>query len=524
MDEVVLFLLVVAVTGFFTMRWSLRLARPTSELPVKSIIAFFLAAMVGLQPFLGYQVGDLLRLFAVIAAPIWAFGPLAAVALARSRRYGLADGLTRLLYWGPEGRQAIGRLLAQVALQQADTEAAEKFAGDSDPLLALQAASLREDWPRVLTLAEEVPRVSDNAFLADQSLIRAHIGMGRMDLAQQVLDDARQRLETDPARQGPIGYRMVKLSEARIAAEYGNMVRVRELLAEMPQGTPAWIIYGIVARAAEMGHRIDEAASLYVHTYQVAPEGARQQIGEQIERLGRQVPVIARRGPALGTLILVGGLVLLYVAQELLNARVPDLFTAVGRLRPSDAVAAYMQGIPTLATADALWRHVSYAFVHGNLVHIGFNVWVLFDLGRVYEARRNWGSLLMAFVFGTVMGAYLTGIAQAGQVQLLVGASGGVLGVGGALLADSLRSGLASDRQLTRSLLQWVVLIVLFSVAIPNVSLWGHIGGLVGGLLWGFIRQGLPRGRNIDRFAGGLAAGVLVWSLVTVILQVLQLI
>jgi hypothetical protein len=51
---------------------------------------------------------------------------------------------------------------------------------------------------------------------------------------------------------------------------------------------------------------------------------------------------------------------------------------------------------------------------------------------------------------------------------------------------------------------------VIFSVALPNVSLWGHVGGLVGGLLWGFIRQGLPTGQNLDRFAGGVSLGLLL--------------
>ena len=140
---------------------------------------------------------------------------------------------------------------------------------------------------------------------------------------------------------------------------------------------------------------------------------------------------------------------------------------------------------------------LSYGFVHGNLVHVGFNLWVLFDIGRMVEARRGPGYLAAAFVAGTAMGAYLTSVAQAGETLVLVGASGGVLGVAGALLADvaggrgqsiarcsvSCSSGCA-DR--------------LLSVAIPNVSLWGHVGGALGGLLWGFARQGLPADRRID--------------------------
>ena len=69
-------------------------------------------------------------------------------------------------------------------------------------------------------------------------------------------------------------------------------------------------------------------------------------------------------------------------------------------------------------------------------MHVGFNLWVLFDIGRMVEVRRGPGYLAAAFVAGTAMGAYLTSVAQAGETLVLVGASGGVLGVAGALLAD----------------------------------------------------------------------------------------
>ena len=523
MDEPALFLLVIAISAFFTVRWSLRLARPGSELPVKSLIALLLAALVGLQPFFGYRISELLRLLALIIAPVYTLGPLGAVALARARRYGAARFLGRLLYWSAEGRQALERLLAQVAIQQADAAAALGFGAGDDPLLAVQVANLRQDWQEVRLLAAEVPRSQANTFLVDEALIEAHLAEGRPEQAELLLRTMRESLGSDPSLQSPVAYRAVVMSEARVAAEHGDMNRVRQLLSRVPQGTPAWRVYETVARAAERAFRQKEAAALYAHAFQTAPPGARERLATDILRLGGAVPEVAKKAPAWGTWGLAAALVVLYLLQELLNARLPEMFSPAGRMRPSDYVAAWMHGVPGIASAEAAWRHVSYAFVHGGIVHIGFNVWVLLDLGRLYEAGRNWGSFLMAFLFGTVMGAYLSGIAEPGSVQLLVGASGGVLGVGGALLADALRSGLASDRQLVRSLVQWVVLIMLFSVAIPMVSLWGHAGGLVGGLLWGFIRQGLPRNQAIDRFAGGVALGVLLYVLAVVVQQMAAL-
>src|SRR5690625_7436491 len=99
MDQSALFLLVIAISAFFTVRWSVRLARPGSELPVKSLIALLLAALFGLQPFAGYRVSELLRLLSLVVAPVYVMVPLASVAPARGRRYGAASILGSLLYY-----------------------------------------------------------------------------------------------------------------------------------------------------------------------------------------------------------------------------------------------------------------------------------------------------------------------------------------------------------------------------------------------------------------------------------------
>jgi len=87
------------------------------------------------------------------------------------------------------------------------------------------------------------------------------------------------------------------------------------------------------------------------------------------------------------------------------------------------------------------------------------------------------------------------------------------LGVAGALLADVSRSRQPADRQLLGSLLQWMVLIAFISLAVPNVSWWGHVGGVLGGALWGFARQGMPGDRRIDAVLGGAGALALAWAL-----------
>jgi len=306
---------------------------------------------------------------------------------------------------------------------------------------------------------------------------------------------------------GPILTRVAQMAEVRLAAARGRLEEAQRHLQPPPAGVPPHELFAVLAQAAERGGH-PAAGELWGRAYASAPPPLRPRYADKVQAAGGALPTIRARNP-LGTWALTAAIVVAYLGQLSLDRIASPVATALGRLDPSQAAAAFLMGVPGVSGGDAWWRFLSYAFVHGNLVHIALNAWVLIDIGRMYEARRTWGDLLAAFAFGTLMGGYLTQVAQSGQVVVLVGASGGVLGVAGALLADVLRGRGAADRALTRSLVQWMALIALLSVAVPGVSLWGHVGGVIGGLLWGFARQGLPGDRRLSDAAGVLSAGVL---------------
>lgn len=507
MTQDALFLLAVAVVAIYTFRLSLRLAPPGGEFPVKTLIAAVLSAIVALAGVLPYAAGDLLRGVALVVGPVYALGPLLAVAVARLRRYRIAALLVKALYWTEEGRQGPLRLLTQVALQLGDVSEALELMPQDDTLMLAQAFALAEEWERVLEL--ELPRKGDNSFLGEAARIEALLALGRREEAQLELEQMRTRWEA--SSKGPLGYRSLRLSEARLAAEQGDLGAVKELLGQPLPGVAAHRLLAVFARGARQAGRLEDAGRLYGQAYSVAPQGVRSRYARELEEIGLEPPAVARPRRAVATLALAGGLVLAYLAQLWLDANAGPFPTPAGGMRASSLASAFLLGLPpTLPGADAWWRFLSYTLVHGNLLHIAFNAWVLVDIGRVLEGRRGAENLLAAFVIGSAMGAYVTAIAHQGGPLILLGASGGVLGVAGALLADTMASRTAGDRMLRGSLVRWMLLIALISVAIPNVSLLGHLGGVIGGLLWGFLRQGLPAARGIDAFAGAAALAFLL--------------
>lgn len=504
MSQETLLFITLAVFGGYGVRWTQRLAPLQTELPLKTLLATALCALLAVLQLNATPVTPLLRLVTFVLGPLYILAPFAITAFARGRLYALASGLARALYWSPLGRAGMGRLIAQVALRQDEPEVALRLlpegAGDT---LRLQSYALQERWHEVLTLP--VPETGDNAFLGVAARVQALLALGDEPAAERELAAMEARWHTQG--QGPLGYRSVTLSKARLSAYRGDLPATRETLQAPLPGVPPHVLLELLAVAAERAHEPQTAARLYAQAYSYAPVKHQERLRPLLLHYGQDAPAAAATPQRpYATFALGASLALLYGLQVWTGTRYgQNAWAAAGGFLTLE------QGVPG---GDALWRYLSYTFVHGGLIHIAMNVWVLLDIGRLYEARRPWGNVLGAFVFGGVLGAYLTFVVQQGSGPPgVVGASGGVLGIGGALLADVLRGRGAQDRLLMRSLLQWIGLIVVFSVAIPGISLWGHVGGLVGGLLWGFLRQGLPRTPRVDLAAGAVSVLLLAYAL-----------
>ena len=135
------------------------------------------------------------------------------------------------------------------------------------------------------------------------------------------------------------------------------------------------------------------------------------------------------------------------------------------------------------------WRLATCLFLHAGLLHIAFNMWCLWDLGRLAESLYgHWTFAAVYLVCG--LSASLGSILW-NPVVLSVGASGAIFGIAGALISSfylgefSLpRSALAGT---LRSLLVFAGYNLFFGAVIGRVDNAAHIGGLVMGLILGAL-------------------------------------
>jgi rhomboid protease GluP len=87
-----------------------------------------------------------------------------------------------------------------------------------------------------------------------------------------------------------------------------------------------------------------------------------------------------------------------------------------------------------LTVGGQWWRLLTCVFVHGGLLHIGFNMWCLWSLGRLAESvYGHWTFAAVYLICG--LAASLASVIW-NPVILSVGASGAIFGIAGALIAS----------------------------------------------------------------------------------------
>ena len=157
-------------------------------------------------------------------------------------------------------------------------------------------------------------------------------------------------------------------------------------------------------------------------------------------------------------------------------------------------------GLPDLGVAHGqCWRLVTSGFLHENLLHIGFNMYVLYILGMMLEPAL--GRLRFGVIYGVSLLTGSLGALLVSPHVLTVGASGAVFGIMGAAAVEMR----ARQIPVMQSGVGGLILInLVISFTLPGISWGGHIGGLIGGALAALILQeGDEAPRPVAR-AGGL--------------------
>jgi membrane associated rhomboid family serine protease len=126
---------------------------------------------------------------------------------------------------------------------------------------------------------------------------------------------------------------------------------------------------------------------------------------------------------------------------------------------------------------DQYWRLVTYAFLHGNIVHLGMNMLCIAAWAGILENRLGAAYFLAVYLVSAIGGGIASIEGHSGAF-LTVGASGCISGIVGALLCLTILGKLPLSPQF------FVIVIginVLFTMYAPQIDWLAHLGGFTAG-------------------------------------------
>ena len=175
------------------------------------------------------------------------------------------------------------------------------------------------------------------------------------------------------------------------------------------------------------------------------------------------------------------------------------VYKGVSAISPTPLDLIYWGGnMAPITLIEQPWRLFTSMFLHGGLLHLTLNMFMLFQIGML--AEMVWGRwrffliYILSGLFGSVASSIWYGHWSASNFIVSVGASGALMGISGACLVHSLVAKFKTSDVLDgqaesavhvdfQALLKVVGVNLAMGFAIPGVDNACHVGGVLSGML-----------------------------------------
>jgi membrane associated rhomboid family serine protease len=236
-------------------------------------------------------------------------------------------------------------------------------------------------------------------------------------------------------------------------------------------------------------------------------------VGMRCPECSREKTRVVRRAYAgadpILTYALIGVNVLAYIGTVVSSSSVGGSIGGTNSLLYKSALNG-----PLVADGD-WWRIITSGFMHYGFLHLLFNMYALYILGTMLEpaiGRVRFGLIYLVSLIAGSIGALILS-----PNALTAGASGAVFGLMGAAVVVMRHRGI---NPMESGIVIWLGLNLAITFTASNISVGGHIGGLIGGAIAAWLLVELPDRLQMPRWVpdviGVLLAVVAFGAAVTV--------
>ncbi len=209
---------------------------------------------------------------------------------------------------------------------------------------------------------------------------------------------------------------------------------------------------------------------------------------------------------------------LILYPQDLFSGGSPFRF-----LSPSNQSLLLLGATGTFPVLDLLrlWTLVSASFLHGGIIHLGFNMMALYQIGPFVLREYGVHRFVNLYILTGVVGFAVSVLAG---VRFTIGASACICGLIGAIIYYGKSRGGSYGEAIFKQTLGWVVGLIILGFLFPGINNWAHGGGLAAGIALGWAmgyNDQKPESAWVKLLAYAcilISAGILLWACLSAIL------
>lgn len=157
-----------------------------------------------------------------------------------------------------------------------------------------------------------------------------------------------------------------------------------------------------------------------------------------------------------------------------------------------------------------IYRLLTACFVHANFLHIFFNMYALYYIGPMVEKYYGKLKYLLIYLGSGIMGS-LFSVVLSNNVS--IGASGAIFGLFGSMLYFGYKYRATLDGFVRSGIIPVLFINLILGFIVPNIDVYGHIGGLIDGLLLSYIFGVYRKGKKKNTLNGLIIITLLIASL-----------
>ena len=163
--------------------------------------------------------------------------------------------------------------------------------------------------------------------------------------------------------------------------------------------------------------------------------------------------------------------------------------------------------------AGEWYRLVTAMFMHGGLLHIGFNMYALYILGPQVERYYGTKKFLLIYFISGILGSLFSAVFMSANTVSL-GASGAIFGLLGSIAYFTYNYRATLNGLLRSQVVPVIVINLLIGFMSSNIDVSAHIGGLIGGVLASMAMGLGDKNRKSDQINGTVVLLIMIVAMV----------